>query len=72
MVNAKGRYRSYGSILGDLFAKKALTKTDYEYWSNAREFRNETTHANSQPILMPPQVVGMLTSITGAINRLFE
>jgi hypothetical protein len=72
MVNAKDRYRSYGAILADLFAKKALTKAEYEYWSNAKEFRNETTHANSQPILMPPQVVGMLSSITAAINRLFE
>jgi hypothetical protein len=72
MVNAKGRYRSYGAILADLFAKKALSKTEYEYWLNAKEFRNETTHASSQPILMPPQVVGMLTSITEAINRLFE
>lgn len=72
MVNAKGRYRSYGAILADLFAKKALNKAEYEYWSNAKEFRNETTHANSQSILMPLQVVGTLTSITEAINRLFR
>ena len=72
MVKANGDYRSYGAILADLFAKKSLTKTEYEWWSNAKEFRNETTHAMSQSILMPPQIVGMLTSITEAINRLFE
>ncbi len=72
MVKTKGGYRSYRAILADLFAKKALTKTEYEWWSNAKEFRNETTHAMSQAILMPPQVVGALTSITEAINRLFE
>lgn len=72
MGKTKGRYRSYGAILAELFAKKALTKTEYEWWSNAKEFRNETTHAMSQPVLMPPQIVGMLTSITEAINRLFE
>jgi hypothetical protein len=43
MIKANGGYRSYGAILADLFAKKALTKTEYEYWSNAKECRNETT-----------------------------
>jgi hypothetical protein len=72
MVTAKGWHRTYSSILDELFSKQALTKTEYEWWSNAKEFRNETTHASSQPILMPTQVVGALTSITEAINRLFE
>jgi hypothetical protein len=72
MVKEKGGYRSYAAILAELFAKKAFTKPEYEYWSNARELRNVTTHASSQSILLPTDVVGVLTSLTEAINQLFR
>jgi hypothetical protein len=64
--------RDYCWILHALQEKKALTKDEHKDWTNARKFRNLTTHAERQTILMPGQVVGTLTSITEAINRLFE
>ena len=67
---ATGRH-DYRWILEALQEKKALTKDEHDEWTNARKFRNLTTHAERQTILMPGQVVGTLTSITEAINRLF-
>lgn len=72
IVTAKGRHRTYSSILDELFSKRLLTQREYEYWSNAKDFRNETTHSRRQKILLPAQVVGTLTSLTEAINRLFQ
>jgi hypothetical protein len=72
IVTAKGRPRPYSSILDELFSKRLLTEREYEYWSNAKDFRNETTHSRRQTILLPAQVVSTLTSLTEAINRLFQ
>lgn len=66
-----GRH-DYRWILKALQKKKALTKAEHDEWTNARKFRNLTTHAERQTILLPGQVVGMLTSITEAINGLFR
>lgn len=71
LVGKKGNTKRYSDLLNDLRNCAVLSDEEHARWSNARELRNATTHADRQTILPPAAAADLLASIAELISHLF-